>query len=90
MMPINGNGYGNSHYWEHAAKEIAQEGDEGCKHLYQTLPKVMFKYESQPNDDFYLRFRVKCSACKIRFYNTEETLKKRFIDFYKLNEKATL
>jgi hypothetical protein len=82
MMPIDGNGYGKSQYWEYKAREIANKQDEGCKHLSEHLPKVTFKYDSKANDDFYLRFRVKCPKCRHRFYATEKILINKFMEFY--------
>ena len=82
MIPYDGIGYGKSQYWEYKAKEIAGEQDEGCKHLEHHLPKVTIKYDSKPNDDFYLRFRVKCPKCRQRFYTTEIKLRDKFMEFY--------
>lgn len=81
-MPIDGHGYGKSQYWEWKAKEVAESEDEGCKHLATHLPKVTFKYDSKANENYYLRFRVKCPKCRQRFYATENILINKFMEFY--------
>jgi len=88
MIPIDKSGYGKAQYWEKTAKDIADEHDESCEHLCNYLPKVTFKYDSKINDDFYMRFRVRCTKCKQRFYTTEIVLRTRFIEFYGLESLA--
>lgn len=84
-MPIDGTGYGKSQYWEWNARNIAQSEDEACKHLFDSLPKVTFKYDSNINNTYHLSFRVKCPKCRQRFYRTETILRRKFIEFYAMD-----
>lgn len=81
-MIQDGTGYGRSHYWEWKAKEIALEHDEACKHFFGNFPIVKIKYETPKNGIDGLKLRVKCKSCDTKFPNTEEFLKKKFLEFY--------
>lgn len=68
-------------YWEWKAREIAFEHNETCKHMFDYLPIVYFKYQTTP-EGFYSRYKIKCGHCKQKFPTTEKILKDKFKEFY--------